>query len=169
MSKTLRFFHLDSSDEPRSAMIARNTMADTGFLLTSWMPVLPAYFARTSHYVRTSSVLRSYFERTSSSLRSYYQRTSRVLHTTCVLRACGMSVPISFAGFDDADVDHLLTMYFYDGLSYGEIVLFLKRKHKIDLTIHQLKRRLRFMGLKRRVAVSLEEVEAAVEVKRIAR
>ena len=68
---------------------------------------------------------------------------------------------------DDAigGLQHLIETYFHDGLTFAEMCLFLERRHGVPLTVHQLKRRLRFFGLKRRgVTVSLREVEDAIRV-----
>ena len=75
---------------------------------------------------------------------------------------------ISLDGVPDDAIDglqRLMEIYFHDGLTYAEICLFLHRRHGVRVTVHQLKRRLRFMGLRRRSAsVSLEDVEDAIRV-----
>eukprot|EP00118_Oscarella_pearsei_P013946 m.115906 g.115906 ORF g.115906 m.115906 type:complete len:109 (+) comp37571_c0_seq12:124-450(+) len=66
---------------------------------------------------------------------------------------------------DDAAkaLEQLIEKYFHGGLTYEEMCLFLDRRHGIRLTIHQLKRRLKFLGLRwRNATVSLEEVEDAI-------
>ena len=61
----------------------------------------------------------------------------------------------------------VIRQYFEDGYKYDDIRKFLKLQHGISLTLDQLRRRLKVMGLKRRgveLESSVEEVQAAIVV-----
>ena len=61
----------------------------------------------------------------------------------------------------------VIRRYFEDGYKYDDIWKFLKLRHGISLTLDQLRRRLKVMGLKRRgveLESSVEEVQAAIVV-----
>ena len=76
---------------------------------------------------------------------------------------------ISLPGLGEDVEESLLQLieeYFYDGLTYDEMCLFLNRRHGLNVTVHQLKARLKILGLKRRGAnVSVRERESAIRVR----
>jgi len=63
--------------------------------------------------------------------------------------------------------DVVIAKYFKDGYTYEEICTFLRLRHGLELTIDQLRYKLKKMGLGRRRAedyAPLEVVEAAISV-----
>ena len=63
--------------------------------------------------------------------------------------------------------NELITVYFFDGYGYKKIIILLRLLHGICLSLRQLKRILRELGLRRRVIYSftyLRQVETVIRV-----
>ena len=76
-----------------------------------------------------------------------------------------LECPVLHSSWDE---EVAIAKYFKDGYTYEEICMFFRLRHKSDMTIDQLRYKLKKMGLGRRRSeenTPLEVVEAAIMVR----